>query len=143
VWRWLVQIGQGRGGFYSYQGLENLAGCGIYNVAEIRPELQELHAGDTIRMHASGFGPYVTVLEPERALVVGGPPDAAGSRTTWSFHLLDGPDGTTRLIERGRAAPGKGLLAQLIAGPYLLDPIGFVMSRKMLKTIKQLAERDT
>jgi hypothetical protein len=139
VWRWLVQVGQQRGGFYSYEGLENLVGCDMRNVLEIRSDLQDLHIGDTIRMHASGFGPPVTVLEPERSLVLGGPPDPTGSRTTWSFHVFDAPGGT-RLLERGLSRPGRGWLAQLAAGPYLLDPIGFVMSRKMLRTIKRLAE---
>ena len=45
VWPWLVQLGQGRGGFYSYEGLENLVGCDIHNVPEIRPELQRLEEG--------------------------------------------------------------------------------------------------
>jgi hypothetical protein len=140
VWPWLLQLGQGRGGFYSYDALENLVGCDIHNVAELRPELQELHEGDVVRMHASGIGPEVLEVEPARALVLGGEPDAHGSRATWSFHLVDLPDGRTRLIERGRNAVGRGLLAKLAFGPYLVDPVGFVMSRKMLRTIKRLAE---
>lgn len=141
VWPWLVQLGQGRGGFYSYEGLENLVGCQIHNVLEIRPELQRLGVGDTIVTHGrSGFGPPVTRIEPERSLVLGGPPNRKGSRSTWAFHLLDGPDGSTRLLERGRGLAGKGLGEKLGFGPYLIDPIGFVMSKKMLRTIKQLAE---
>jgi hypothetical protein len=141
VWPWLVQLGQGRGGFYTYEGLENLVGCQIHNVMVIRPELQRLQVGDTIVTHGrSGFGPPVTLLEPERALVLGGPPNEKGSRSTWAFHLLDGPDGTTRLLERGRGVAGKGALEKLAFGPYLLDPIGFVMSKKMLRTIKELSE---
>jgi hypothetical protein len=140
VWPWLVQLGQGRGGFYSYELLENLVGCDIHNVTQIRSELQHLHVGDTIRTHASGFGPPVSIIDPERALVLGGSADASGSQATWSFYVFDGPGGTTRLLERGRGAPGKGLLARLGFGPYLMDPIGFVMSRKMLRTIKPLAE---
>jgi hypothetical protein len=31
VWPWIVQLGQGRGGFYSYDLLENLAGCDIHS----------------------------------------------------------------------------------------------------------------
>jgi hypothetical protein len=141
VWPWLVQLGQGRGGFYTYEGLENLVGCQIHNVMVIRPELQRLQVGDTIVTHGrSGFGPPVTLLEPERALVLGGPPNEKGSRSTWAFHLLDRPDGTTRLLERGRGVAGKGLPEKLGFGPLLLDPIGFVMSKKMLRTIKELSE---
>jgi hypothetical protein len=137
VWPWLVQIGQSRGGFFSY---EVLVGCDIHNVLELRRELQPLHAGDAVRMHANGFGPSVSILEPERALVLGGPPDGNGSQATWGFYLHQTPGGGTRLIERGRHAVGKGILAKLGFGPYLLDPVGFVMSRRMLKTIKRLAE---
>jgi hypothetical protein len=140
VWPWLVQIGQNRGGFFSYEVLENLVGCNIHNVLQLRREFQELHAGDQVRMHANGFGPSVAILDPERALVLGGPPDASGSQATWGFYLLQTEDGVTRLIERGRHAVGKGILAKLGFGPYLLDPIGFVMSRRMLKTVKRLSE---
>lgn len=141
VWPWIAQLGQGRGGFYSYEGLENLIGCQIHNVMEIRPELHGLAVGDTVITHGrSGFGPPVTRLEPERALVLGGPPTEKGSRSTWAFHLLDGPDGTTRLLERGRGVAGKGLGEKLGFGPYLMDPVGFVMSKRMLRTIKRLAE---
>jgi hypothetical protein len=141
VWPWLVQVGQGRGGFYSYEGLENVVGCQIRNVYEIRPNLQQLHVGDRIVLHGrSGFGPEVVRFEPERALVLGGPPSERGSQATWGFHLLDGPNGTTRLLERGRHVAGKGLGEKLGFGPYLMDPIGFVMSKKMLRTIKRLAE---
>jgi hypothetical protein len=140
VWPWLLQIGQSRGGFYSYEALENLVGCDVHNVTEIRPELQTLRVGDVVRMHRSGFGPAVSAIEPERALVLGGPPDKNGSQATWGFHLIDGPRGTTRLLERGRNAVGKGLAAKLGYGPALMEPISFVMSKKMLSTIKQLAE---
>ena len=140
VWPWLVQIGQGRGGFFSYEVLENLAGCDIHNVLELRSELQLLHAGEKVRMHAKGFGPSVSVVDPGRALVLGDAPDGNGSQATWGFHLHQTEDGVTRLIERGRYAVGKGMLAKLGFGPYLIDPVGFVMSRKMLKTIKRLAE---
>jgi hypothetical protein len=140
VWPWLVQIGQGRGGFFSYEVLENLVGCGIHNVLKLRSEFQDLHVGDKVLMHANGFGPTVSILEPERALVLGGPPDAAGSQATWGFYLEQTEDGETRLIERGRHRVGRGIAARLGFGPYLIDPVGFVMSRKMLKTIKRLAE---
>lgn len=141
VWPWLLQLGQGRGGFYTYEGLENLVGCQIHNVMEIRPELERLRVGDTIVTHGgSGYGPPVTRIEPERALVLGGPPNEKGSQATWAFHLLDGPNGSTRLLERGHGVAGRGLLEKLSFGPCLIDPIGFVMSKKMLRTIKKLAE---
>lgn len=141
VWPWLVQLGQGRGGFYSYDGLENLVGCQIRNVFEIRPELQQLRVGDQVVLHGrSGYGPEVVRLEPGRALVLGGSPNARGSQATWAFHLLEGPSGTTRLLERGRHLAGEGLGEKLGFGPCPMDPVSFVMSKKMLETIKRLAE---
>ena len=35
VWPWLAQIGQDRGGFYSYEWLENLAGCEMRNADRV------------------------------------------------------------------------------------------------------------
>ena len=40
VWPWIAQLGQGRGGFYSYDFLENLAGCDIHSADQIVPEWQ-------------------------------------------------------------------------------------------------------
>lgn len=108
---------------------------------EIRPELQQLKLGEKVVLHGrSGFGPEVVSLEPGRLLVLGGPPNEKGSQATWGFHLLDGPNGTTRFLERGRHVAGTGLGEKLGFGPYLIDPIGFVMSKKMLRAIKKLAE---
>jgi hypothetical protein len=141
VWPWLLQLGQGRGGFYSYELLENALGCDIHNVVELQPELQNLRVGDRVRLHAGGFGPEVISIDPERSIVLGGPPNEKGSQATWSFYLLDGAGGKTRLLERGRGVAGPGLVEKLEFGPYLMDPVGFVMSKKMLRTIKRLAER--
>jgi hypothetical protein len=110
-------------------------------VTEIRPELQQLCIGDTIVLHGrSGFGLEVARLDLERALVLGGAANERGSQATWGFYLLEGPNGTTRLLERGRGIAGKGLFERLGFGPYLMDPVGFVMSKKMHRTIKKLVE---
>lgn len=37
VWPWLVQLGQGRGGLYSYDWLENLIGCDVHSTDRILP----------------------------------------------------------------------------------------------------------
>lgn len=54
VWRWLVQLGQDRGGFYSYDRLENLAGADIHNVDWIVPQMQHLKVGDFVPMAPVG-----------------------------------------------------------------------------------------
>ena len=48
VWRWLVQIGVGRGGMYSYDWLENLIGLHIHSAETIRDEWQHLSVGDRV-----------------------------------------------------------------------------------------------
>ena len=71
IWSWLVQIGQDRGGFYSYELIENMIGCKIRTADKIIPEYQHLEVGDSIPMHPSMGSPYVVVaIEPERALVL-------------------------------------------------------------------------
>lgn len=51
VWPWLVQMGQTRGGFYSYAWLENLVGCHMHNADQIHPEWQDLKVGDQVWLH--------------------------------------------------------------------------------------------
>ena len=75
VWPWLVQIGQGRAGFYSHDRLERLFGADIHNADEIRPEWQALAVGDLVRTYRplrsfEPLGWYVGELEPPRTLVL-------------------------------------------------------------------------
>ena len=73
VWRWLVQIGQGRGGLYSYDALENLIGCRIDSAERIVPELQHLAVGDLVRLGPERYPAFrVVELEPARSLVLVG-----------------------------------------------------------------------
>ena len=68
IWPWLAQIGQGRGGFYSYDWLENLIGCEIHNADRIISEFQQLAVGDKVRLGPEGY-PFYTVaaVEPKGA----------------------------------------------------------------------------
>src|SRR5688572_12875066 len=50
VWQWLVQIGQDRGGFYSYDWLENLIAADIHNTDHIEPKWQTLNQDDRVRL---------------------------------------------------------------------------------------------
>src|SRR5436189_6366298 len=69
VWPWIAQLGQGRGGFYSYDALENLVGCDIHSADRIVPQWQEVKVGDQVKLHPEvGLG--VAVVEPGRALVL-------------------------------------------------------------------------
>lgn len=144
VWPWIAQIGQGRGGCYSYEKLENLAGCQMQNASRILQEHQHVREGDPIRLHAQMPPMRVAIVEEASALVLHGNPAegdvSANLSTTWAFVLLERPDGTTRLLSRTRYQHGDDLRSTLMGGPLLLEPLSFVMERKMLKVIKSLVE---
>jgi hypothetical protein len=92
VWPWIVQLGQGRGGFYSYDFLENLIGCGIHSADRIVPQWQDLKPGDQVRL-APQAGLAVAHLEPGRSLVLrGGVPMGKAAPPTTS----PGPSCSTR-----------------------------------------------
>lgn len=143
VWPWLVQLGQGRGGFYSHTWVQNLLRSDIHNADRILPELQDLAVGDTVWLASPGNlgegAPHFTVarLEPNRALVLHAdvPPEAAYA-ATWSFVLVARPDGATRLVVRFRAWSDPPWLAPILG----VEPIHFVMERQMLRGIKARAE---
>ena len=141
VWPWLAQLGQGRGGFYSYDFLENLVGADIHSADRIVPELQDLEVGDEILLGPE-FGYDVALLERGRALVLrGGFPMeniAPPYDSTWAFVLRAESDATTRLLVRERYAY-KRPWAPLIVEPT--ETLSFVMSQKMLRGIKARAER--
>ncbi len=141
VWPWIAQLGQGRGGFYSYDRLENLAGCNIHSADHVLPEHQVIRVGDEIRLHPE-VALAVAACEPGHSLVLrGGVP--MGKRPppydfTWAFIVAEEPDGTTRLIVRERYAYTKWW-APLLVEP--VEAISFVMSQKMLRTIRDAAQR--
>jgi hypothetical protein len=144
VWPWIAQIGQGRGGFYSYEKLENLAGSEIENTSRILDEHQQIRAGDPIRLHVQTPPMTAAIVEEPTALVLyGDPAGADGSAalsTSWAFLLLEQPDGTTRLLSRTRYHHADDRRSRLMGGPLLIEPVSFVMERKMLGVVKDLVE---
>ncbi len=139
VWPWLAQMGQGRGGLYSYQKLENIARCNMHNADTIHPEWQSLVVGDKVR-----FGPepypfqYVRAIDAGRTLVLGSAPGETKTPASWVFHL-EPIDGGTRLIVRSRNGYEPGAMNTLI-WRGITDPIFFVMERRMLMGIRDRAE---
>lgn len=127
VWPWLAQIGQDRGGFYSYEWLENLAGCRMRNADRIHPEWQGREVGEEVILHPLAPGLPVTIFDPPHALGLGG----------WGVFTLrpDGPE-RTRLLVRGRIGAGRPTMIYrlTLAIPH------FVMQRRMLLGIKARAE---
>jgi len=144
VWPWLVQLGQGRGGWYSYERLENLIGCDMRNADQIISEYQDIKIGDIVRMGPNdGYPTFdVIAIEPNQALVLRGIlPGEQTTPTTWvySFFLDSIDEKTTRLILRFRL-DYEPSLGNVIMWRVFTDPIDFVMERKMLQGIKVRAE---
>ena len=134
VWPWLLQMGPGRAGAYTYDWIENLFGLNMHSADRIVPEWQHMAPGDAF--NAGGKGPPLRVeqVDPERTLLL-----ALPDRTwSWVFALEPVEGGRTRLIERNRfpvAEFGQRLrLEVMLPGAYLME-------RKMLLGIKQRAER--
>jgi hypothetical protein len=149
LWPWLVQMGAGRAGWYSYDFVDN----GRHPSAErVRPELQAISIG-TLFPGLPGVteGYRVAAYEPERFLVLGWPRPDGSFLTTWAFVLEErGPD-RTRLIVRSRAGPGYDF-ASVLAGVLPFRPPArlsrtlllsghFLMQRKQLRGIARRAER--
>lgn len=142
IWPWLLQIGQNRGGMFSYDFLENLAGCNIHTLNRIVPELQHLQAGDTILMGPQEGLPYyrVVMVEPQKALVLQSINRASGaSGETWGFYLIEQNSNLTRLVIRHRTPPSQEKMDRIVNG--IFDPIVFLMEHRMLHGIRDHAEK--
>ena len=142
VWPWIVQIGQGRGGFYSYDRLQSLIGLHIENADEIVAEWQHLAPGDDV--HLAPDVPLVAVVvDPGHALVLQGPPDPEATTVpepfdfTWAFVLRPGPRGSTRLVVRERYTYLEPWAAAMVE---TVQVASFVMTERMLRGIKERAE---
>lgn len=151
IWPWIVQIGQDRGGMYSYDWLENLIFADIHNVYEIREDLQTPRdEGDTVwlanRERYNGRGYQILAMyQPEQAFVMVGPEDydrilkGEKARGAWCFYLHPETAASTWLIARsagGGYSRGDRMLRYLT-----YEVPHFIMERKMLKTVKRLADR--
>jgi hypothetical protein len=141
AWPWIVQLGQGRGGFYSYDRLENLAGCDIHSADTINPGWQRLDIGDQVRL-APEFTLNVAVVKPPHTLVLQGGSlpggGAAPYEFTWTFDLSPSSETTTRLVVRERYACTRWW-ARLMVEP--LTFVSFVMTHRMLRGIRDRAEQ--
>jgi len=142
VWPWLIQIGQDRGGFYSYTKLENAVGAEMTNADRIVPQWQTRSVGELVPTVPAGYlggrfgriGCRVLEVIPGRALVLEG----------WgAFVLVPTSDSTTRMFVRTRLE-GQPDLGAVITRPFRLlvyEPAHLIMERGMLRGIKERAER--
>jgi hypothetical protein len=147
VWLWVSQLGQNRGGFYSYELLEDLAGSEMTNLSSLHPELQRWKIGDKLWMYPpsklEGMGHAVLrSLEPGRALGFAtrrpGTPMHAPENGSWSF-IVEAAGNGSHLLVRGRAGGERGIGGALFDW-VVFEPMHFAMERKMLTEIKARAE---
>jgi hypothetical protein len=153
VWPWIVQLGQNRGGFYTYDVLENLFHLDIHSADRINPEWQDLTAGeDYVALDPDEeMKMTIAVLEPPHAFVLrsgapGQAPQPPGDffkgelAFAWGFIVEPRDAETSRLIVRTRAS-WYDTAAARVARPLLLEPAHFVMEEGMLRGIRDRAER--
>jgi hypothetical protein len=151
LWRWIMQVGRDRGGFYSYTWLENLIGADIRNVHHLIPELPERRPGDTVWMgpeHRFGGQARMVVgaIVPKRAMVLVAPQDAESALAggpapegVWSFVIDPVSDVESRLVML--SVSGEPVRFSRLSQLVFWEPAHFVMERRMMLTIKRLAER--
>ena len=153
IWPWLVQMGQDRGGMYSYTWLENLVGAKMPTTDEILPAFQQREVGDTLwmstptRFGGTGYA-VVAAVEANRSLVcftqgwTKPRPRADFQRDetsgTWAFVLVPLDDHTTRLVIRDRRGQQPGWYETVMA--LLWEMPHFMMQRKLMLGVKQRAE---
>jgi hypothetical protein len=140
VWPWLIQLGQDRAGFYSYDWLERAFGADVHNVFELRPEWQSRRVGEIVPATQRGYlggifgdelGWTVAQLEPPRALVL----------ENWgAFVLLPEQTTRTRFIIRSTMSNRHIPVWASVINLMTFDLPHFIMQRRMMLTIKTLAE---
>lgn len=140
VWPWLVQMGSGRGGAYTYDWIENLFGLGMHSADAIMPEFQHLAVGDVVPLGPDGPGMRVEICDAERTLAF----RSSDGRWVWTF-ALDPKCGGTRLVSRNRiAVPDDASVARRVVNRavnrVVMEPGSLIMERKMLTGIRDRAE---
>ena len=153
VWPWLVQMGGDRGGWYSWDRLDN---GGRPSATGVHPEWQELALGDYVK-YWTRSGPVdaweVAALEPNRFLGLRGLRDLRGHlldptqpRPTayveglWAFLLTELPGGSTRLVISGYQAMRPRWLERIV-NYWFYIPVTWPMQARMLAVLKRNIER--
>jgi proline iminopeptidase len=152
VWPWLVQMGYGRAGWYSWDHLDNL---GHPSAQQLHPEWQNIHVGDFL---APETGPVarsweVAALEPERFLGLRasydirrmgwfdpkGPRPPFSTLSLWGFQLKELPGGRTRLIVSGYWSLLPRWL-QPFMSVLMLEPSHWIMQTRQFMNLKRRVE---
>lgn len=136
VWPWLVQFGQGRGGWYSYDWLENMLGFDIHTADGILPDYQNPDLGTPICMSGSFCPSKVFIIDPYQLFGWQAVDDSGQPVWTFVFGLFPEGENLTRLVVRESFNPVFMPPTAVLA----LEIPDVVMELKMLDTIKARAE---
>jgi proline iminopeptidase len=156
VWPWLVQMGWDRGGWYSWDHLDN---AGRPSAREVHPEWQDIRPGDQLKYWAPGAGPLdaykVARVEPNRFLGLyglidlrggtldpGQPRPSAYLEGLWGFQLKELPGGRTRLVVSGYQAGRPRWVARLVYSG-IFPPVVWIMQARMLAVLKRNIENSS
>ena len=132
VWPWLAQLGPSpRGGAYTYDWIENLLGLDMHSADHILEQFQHPQVGETIVFGSNQL--RLERVEPNHVLAW----RSRDRRWVWAF-VLEYQGAGTRLISRNRFHLPS---ATARLGMLLLEPASLVMEQKMLRGVKQRAER--
>ena len=136
IYPWIVQLGAGKGGYYSYTWLETyLLNCPLVNADRIHPEWQDLKVGDEVKMCPKQPGPppyKVAMLKPNQAVVLGHQENGTWV-DLWQFVIIPQPDGNSRLILRTRTNAVGGFWD-------VIHPGVFIMERGLLLGVRDRAQ---
>ena len=133
IWKWIVQIGSKRAGWYSIDWIDN---ANIPSSLEILPEFQNIEIGQFIPftpdqkhgMWVKDYKPYEYILWTDEA-----------GKATWLWYIYENEVGETRLITRPRT---KYDWTSVWIVYYLLYDAGdIVMMKRCMKGIKERAEK--
>jgi hypothetical protein len=142
VWSWLVQMGAGRGGWYSYDAFDN---GGQPSADRIVSSLQQLEVGMVFpALPGATDGFRLAAFEPERFLILEWKTPKGLRLVTWTFVLKPLDAVSTRLIVRARGSQDYrffGLPSSLTKRiSPIVDVVHFIMQRKQLLGITRRAE---
>ena len=136
IWPWLAQMGEHRGGLYSWEFLDRLLGRKFHSPHRILPRYQNLDVGDELDRDGHIV---VHAIEPGEAVVLGPANNFEDIDARWTLQLVETSETTTRLVSRVCAkfdlTSPRALLFLAVA-----DPLQLLFERKFLREIKEHAE---
>lgn len=143
VWPWIAQLGYRRGGFYTYDLVDN---AGERSADRIIDEYQHIRVGDLIPMFHESHGLAIAYAIDsfevnEWMFWVHRPHTSEEPDSTWSWRLAQLPAGGTRLVTRMKQDYRWRTPRLAMFNLILMEFGDFAMERRMLRGIKARAER--